>query len=557
MQTSTTTKTQQADAPRDVVATACYRSLRGAQIAARIDRAADASAVAALAVADRLRLCGSVGNVWHASDLMNEWGECYEGIGVKWACNERLCPSCMESRRRKARARAGEGMGRARAMVDKKLPGERARLVTLTIPKLAASEVPLHKALLIVRDAWRTMTGKGRWWRNQVRAGIKGVEFTLGDQRCEKHKAEQKRKRKRSKESRACKDCRPWDAARDGYHVHIHALVLSKWIKWEELRAEWTPALVSSLRRHGVPDESYQLTKDGFAVCDVRIVAKDKEKDKRSVTPEYAIREVTKYITKCESWLNIPAAQLVEIASIERWPRMFELLGDCRQKRSDEEREKEKYRCQVRDTFNVWRESVAARREGITVDERIAALISGAEIKTERKMIELENGRLLTREVETLNDFQLYRDATEEYLKTGAVAPATLDALKARTAYLDTQNLSAAKVLRNEFLKLGRPRAGPLRDRPAELFAAFERGERSEWRQTWREELGAHAASVGEFRRWQLSDRFPYATFSTLDGDKWYGLKVNPARLSISSASQVQAMKSRDYLLASSGEGRA
>jgi hypothetical protein len=526
LQANTKTENQQAFAPRDVVATACYRSTRGAQIAARIDRAADASAVAALAAADRLRLCGSLDNVWHATDLMNEWGECYEGIGVKWACNERLCPSCMESRRRKARARAGEGMRRARALVDRRRPGERARFVTLTIPKLAASEVPLHKALLIVRDAWRTMTGKGRWWREQVRAGVKGVEFTLGDQRCEKHKAE--RKRKRSKESRECEDCRPWDAARDGYHVHIHALILSKWIKWDDLRAEWTAALKSAMRRHGV--EAYTLTREGFAVCDVREVVKSGEKDKRGVSGDYAIREVTKYITKCESWLDIPEAQLVEIASIERWPRMFELLGDCRQERSDEEREKEKYRCQVRDVFNLWRETVAARREGIPADERIAALISGAEIKTERKLIELENGRLVTRDAEVLNDFQLYRDAAEEYQKTGTLAPATMDALKARTAYLDTQNLSAAKVLREEFLKLGRPRAGPLRDRPATLFAAFERGERSEWRQTWREELGAHAAAVGEFRRWQLSDRFPYATFSTLAGGKWFGRSVRAFR---------------------------
>jgi hypothetical protein len=42
---------------------------------------------------------------------------------------------------------------------------------------------------------------------------------------------------------------------------------------------------------------------------------------------EAALSEVCKYITKSESWSQIPKAHLLEIANVKRFPRMFELTG--------------------------------------------------------------------------------------------------------------------------------------------------------------------------------------------------------------------------------------
>jgi hypothetical protein len=53
--------------------------------------------------------------------------------------------------------------------------------------------------------------------------------------------------------------------------------------------------------------------------------------DKRSISHETALQEVCKYVTKSESWLSVPDSQLVSIAEVKRWPRMFELLGEARE----------------------------------------------------------------------------------------------------------------------------------------------------------------------------------------------------------------------------------
>ena len=53
-------------------------------------------------------------------------------------------------------------------------------------------------------------------------------------------------------------------------------------------------------------------------------------KGKRAINLDDAIKEVCKYVTKSESWLDIPDSHLVEIAEVRRWPRLFEVLGAAR-----------------------------------------------------------------------------------------------------------------------------------------------------------------------------------------------------------------------------------
>jgi hypothetical protein len=46
---------------------------------------------------------------------------------------------------------------------------------------------------------------------------------------------------------------------------------------------------------------------------------------------ERAILELCKYFTKNESWTKMPPEQLAEIATIKRFPRMFEQFGICKE----------------------------------------------------------------------------------------------------------------------------------------------------------------------------------------------------------------------------------
>jgi hypothetical protein len=288
--------------------------MRGAQIADRIDGATNAGEYArSLAVADKLRHCSSCSNVWYAEDVQNKAGELYEATGTNYACSERLCPSCLAKRSRIARARAREGFARA---------GRHAReidyLITLTIPTIPASKLDLLQSLLLLLDTWRRFT-KTDFYSTHIIAGVKGVEFTLGDPK------------------RLEREGREWLADIDGWHPHLHLVTRGPWINANRdkegkdgLRQVWTSCYKAACAEfHITPTIN---TKDGFLNCHLRYATQRKKEKTRGTIPlESAIIEACKYITKFDSWLKIPESQLLAIANIPRWPRMFELIGRCRE----------------------------------------------------------------------------------------------------------------------------------------------------------------------------------------------------------------------------------
>jgi hypothetical protein len=261
---------------------------------------------AAMAAATLMLQCSHLENAWHADNLTNEFGETFEGVGTLYACGVRLCASCMVARQKIARRRAREGMGRVQLR-----EGEKWFLVTLTVPTIAARRLSLFETMRVVYDAWHGFTKRGTW-NAMARASIKGVEFTLGGQH--------------EREGRA------WDAERDGYHVHIHLLAAARWIDAGTLRREWSNYLLKAWRARGIEDTIN--TSDGLAVCHLRLVTNRKVRRGGSViSRDGAIFEVAKYVTKAQSFLDIPEDQLLEVAAVRRWPRMFELLGKCRVER--------------------------------------------------------------------------------------------------------------------------------------------------------------------------------------------------------------------------------
>ncbi len=358
--------------------------------------------------------------------------------------------------------------------------------------------VELLQVREIFNRAWNLFR-KREWWKSLIHAGVKGEEFTLGDER------------------RIEAEDRKWSLERDGYHFHLHVLVCSGWVEWKRLGEEWSDCLSSAAREAGV--NLRFNTAHGRAVVDVRLVVIGKHnKARKLISFDEAIEEVSKYITKNESWLNVGDAQLLEVASIPRWFRSVELLGACRTELTEEERVQAQAKHATRERAKQWRADLKRARESISTEDRLAALHTGAEIQTEKQWT-VEGDRFTVREVEVQNDFNLYQQARAELSLMGELQPEARAALEARTAYLDVQNLSDGAG----DCRLGEIGVKQVRARPLRVVA------REKDRLLWLEELDEHVRNVQEWRKSDLSMQFQYATFSSLAGAKWFGVRSNPA----------------------------
>jgi len=344
----------------------------------------------------------------------------YDGVGTLFGCGLRLCPSCSASLRRRARARARAALARCAPR-----RGELWRFVTLTAPTLPG--VPVLGVRRIFDRAW-SLFRKREFWSSRVRACVKGEEFTV---------------------------------TQTGYHYHIHILALGKWIEFALLRSEWTACLRAAWHERGLDVEIQTAT--GEAVVDVRLV-RDRRHSKQArgvvISLESALQETTKYITKSESWDVLPDAHLVEVAEVERWPRMFEVLGDCRP---------------PRESADDLRRRELRERDPARMAEWIAS------------------------------------DPRE-----GRAALVKPDDWREAPAFLDTQGISDGAVVRaGPVLRVARS----LRERAPSLRALSVTMERSAWLQI----LSLRVSAVCAYRKAMLMRRYPYAIFNSLAGNVWSG----------------------------------
>jgi hypothetical protein len=448
---------------RDVGDVAKYRARRSFQVASRLQVAAVAAGnLAALGCADRLRVCGSPSNLWLGEDLHNEDGECFEGVGTLWHCGQVICPSCLSERRRRMRRRVREGLSRAAASGD-----SRWRFITLTAPNLPG--VNLDKACGIFNRAWSLFRKRG-WWVGKIRAAIKGMEFTLGD------------------EKRLAAQGREWDFETDGYNVHLHVMVLSGWIAWKELGEEWTACLKKALSEAGCSDEI--KTSHGRAVVDVRLVVdKKRNKSGNTITEAGAVEEVCKYLTKAESWLEVPDEQLLEIAGVGRWGRMVELLGECRAPRAHRSIEVSP-REDSEDLPAILNTLRAARGDFDEVVNKVY----------QESLSELNAAR------GTLYESQVRVEVAKRLRREAA-------------AYLDTQCLSdggSSSAFSNK--ALNRSRGAPLERGPTLRKLCLEVP-----RDEWLKILYLRVNAVQTFRRRSLIGRYPCARFESLSGERFGG----------------------------------
>ncbi len=260
------------------------KHLEGEKISRVLRFSSDSRIVQGLA--DRIFQCSRRENFFLANDLHSaDTGELYHGKGVLWSCNSRICPTCVAKLSKRNRK-----IARYVVENEKVFLGERWFFITLTMPDLLLKEFPLLFCRSVMNDAWRKFS-RSAWFNKVIRGGMKSEEFTLG--------------------------------TFNQYHFHQHLLSICKnritSNNFVEIRREWTKALRFSFEKHGLKFECE--TKDGLA--NVRV---DRIYNKNKV-----ILELTKYFTKSESWSKIPPEQLADIATIERFPRMFECFGSCKE----------------------------------------------------------------------------------------------------------------------------------------------------------------------------------------------------------------------------------
>lgn len=223
--------------------------------------------------------------------------------GAAFTPSLRLDPNWMEVYRRRARGRARAAVKRAEESLNwkerlQRRMGWRGRfgwaMLTLTLPPVEGATVELdtrrfNRAFQLLR--------KRDEWVDRVRGAIKAIE-----------------------------------AKPDAYHPHVHGHVLILARYWEQpaIRSAWGECLEKATR------EVYGVSLgDVRPVVDVRAVKRSAKRYAKgnAMDLEDALEEVVKYVTKPDDLAELHPNLLVELCSVERWPRMFELLGACREPR--------------------------------------------------------------------------------------------------------------------------------------------------------------------------------------------------------------------------------
>jgi hypothetical protein len=245
------------------------------------------------AIIYRLEKCNEKENLWVAEDLHTIDGECFAGRGTYYSCGSRFCSQCVSiPSRRNAKI--------ANYIFDK-LKHRNLLFIVLTMPDDALSHLSWLEQRKVFYYACRWLTTKSKWWKDNVDGVIRNDEFTAKLHR------------------------------KNLYHYHSNFLTVFKTfllLSHLKMKQEWAKALKVSFNHFGY--EWHCPTKNGLPnVYIKRIVANVKDGEKE-ISREKVIAELCKYATKPQDWDDVRIEDIEEIAKLERFPRMFEVLGICK-----------------------------------------------------------------------------------------------------------------------------------------------------------------------------------------------------------------------------------
>jgi hypothetical protein len=282
------------------ISVADYRSERGEVVAALLEKYAtpDNNKVC-LAYAERLRACADRANFYLGEDFVDfRTGETFSGFATLFGCGLKLCQSCtarLASRNRNIARQAITNtklIKRENYHFKKKKffnEQERYRFITFTMPEIRAS---FKETMAVQKRAW-DLFRKLKFTKHYFSAYIKSVEFTVREN--------------------------------GTYHDHIHLLAITVFPPAELIKIEWTNCVRKAFDEFGFEFGATQ------ANVNLLLVYNAKEKNTMVISPEDALQEICKYVTKTETWEKIPSEHLLEIARIPRWDRMFEVTGRFRE----------------------------------------------------------------------------------------------------------------------------------------------------------------------------------------------------------------------------------
>lgn len=266
------------------------------------DRAAAFAALLALAAEDSNHVVGQ---------LAGEGLEPYIAGLSLWNPSLRLDPNWAEAMRRRSRKQARLSL---REMMDSLPESERMarrygwkqrltlKLVTLTMPHVSGKST-IEEVKRI--NSALTLMKKRAGWKARVWGGIKGVEDKLSPA---------------------------------GPHVHVHMLILSRFIDADQFGEAWRECVDAATRACYGFGLSEDCPRPFVDIRQVRKRLKPGQEGRSDLTDlESALNEVAKYITKTADLVSpdaegrrIPREWLLALCEVRRWPRMFEKLGACR-----------------------------------------------------------------------------------------------------------------------------------------------------------------------------------------------------------------------------------
>lgn len=226
------------------------------------------------ALAGRIHLCNHKSNIFMVENAYtNRDGTSSPSVGRFWRCNSKLCSSCLARQSRRSRKQLRDALA-----VQQLKKHERYYFVTFTIPN---PSLTLLQTRYLVNRAW-SLFRKRSLCVSLIRGGVKSEEFTVTP---------------------------------NGFHYHLHCIFLAKYVNFQRLREDWTACVAKVFGEEQLP---FQVnTSDGLLNVVIKTI----------LPTERAVMEVCKYVTKFDSWQKIPQADLIELALIRKWNRMFELFG--------------------------------------------------------------------------------------------------------------------------------------------------------------------------------------------------------------------------------------
>jgi hypothetical protein len=290
----------------------------------------------ASAQAARIRLCNQDWNVFEGQGMVAPSGKSFNGQGLLWNCNCRLCSFCVAKVSRRNRKISD-------FIVDNQPPetyvfGRRVvpyewRYVVPTMPDDALVGLSLYRQRQIFYHAWRLFSTKSQWFKEVVSGGIKTEEHTYNEFR---------------------------DDSPNPYHYHGNLLLYCQFLDQKKFKEEWTKALKAAFKKYGVEWQCrtgykkfilslycflyskpsmdlYNLVCLRAAMCGLanvylkRVVNYEVNEDHPTqISVKNAVKYITKYATKPQTWEEIPTDDLREVVENRRFWRMFEVFGSCR-----------------------------------------------------------------------------------------------------------------------------------------------------------------------------------------------------------------------------------